>query len=154
MILGESVLRRLIPGLDPDQYQPAGVDLRLGKVLEPVGKAALLEGDDKRLPGYREVEPEDGVYELSPGKAYVWELEPAVKIPKGKAAVFLPRSTLLRSAVSVHTALGDPGFEGKIRVLAVNHGRYPYRVAEGERVVQMVLLDVKGSGVYEGDYGR
>ncbi len=155
MILGEHVLRRLLSGLDPDQYQPAGVDLKLGKMMEPEGSAALLHGDTKVLPRYREVEPdEDGVYELEPGRPYVWELEPEVRIPGDKAALFLPRSTLLRSAVTVHTALGDPGFEGPIQVLAVNHGSEPYRVARGERVVQMILIDVKGAGLYTGDYGR
>ena len=32
MILGEKALRELYPGLDDNQYQPAGIDLKLGNV--------------------------------------------------------------------------------------------------------------------------
>ncbi|AAM02779.1 dCTP deaminase domain-containing protein [Methanopyrus kandleri] len=154
MILGEYVLRDLFPDLDEDQYQPAGIDLKLDRVFRLEGRGALLEGDDKRLPEYREVETEGGVFELEPNVPYVLELAPELEIPEDTAVLFLPRSTLLRSGVSVHTALGDPGFRGKIRVLAVNHHAAPYRIAHGERVVQAVFLRAEDAGRYEGDYGR
>ncbi|WP_168168621.1 deoxyuridine 5'-triphosphate nucleotidohydrolase [Methanopyrus sp. SNP6] len=154
MILGEHVLRELFPDLDENQYQPAGIDLKLDRVFRLEGQSALLEGDDKRLPEYREVETESGVFELEPNVPYVLELAPELEVPEDTAALFLPRSTLLRSGVSVHTALGDPGFRGKIRVLAVNHHTAPYRVARGERVVQAVFLRAEDAGRYEGNYGR
>ncbi|WP_457615331.1 dCTP deaminase [Methanopyrus sp.] len=154
MILGEYVLRDLFPNLEEDQYQPAGIDLKLDRVFRLEGQGALLEGDDKRLPEYREVEAEGDVFELEPNVPYILELAPELEIPEDTAVLFLPRSTLLRSGVSVHTALGDPGFRGKIRVLTVNHHTVPYRIARGERVVQAVFLRAEGAGRYEGDYGR
>lgn len=154
MILGEYVLRYLFPNLDEDQYQPAGVDLKLDKVFRLEGKGALLKGDDKRLPEYHEVEAASGVFELEPNVPYMLELAPELEIPREAAALFLPRSTLLRSGVSVHTALGDPGFRGKIRVLAVNHHTEPYRIARGERVVQAVFVGAINASMYDGDYGR
>lgn len=154
MILGEELLRRVFPGLEEDQYQPAGIDLKLRRVFRLRGEAGLLRGDEKRLPEYREVEPEDGVYRLEPGEPYVLELSPRLEIPEDTVALFFPRSTLIRSGVAVHTAVGDPGFRGRIRVLAVNHHREPYRLARGERVVQAVFVRAEGAGTYSGDYGE
>ncbi len=154
MILGEELLRRVFPGLEEDQYQPAGIDLRLRRVFRLRGEAGLLRGDEKRLPEYREVEPEGGEYRLDPGEPYVLELAPKLEIPEDTVALFFPRSTLIRSGVAVHTAVGDPGFRGHIRVLAVNHHREPYRLARGERVVQAVFIKAKGAGTYSGDYGE
>jgi dUTP pyrophosphatase len=66
--------------------------------------------------------------------------------------LYLPRSTLLRSFVSVQTAVGDPGFYGTLTFLIVNHGDFEYKLKKGDRIAQAVIFPVKGSGEYNGFY--
>jgi dUTP diphosphatase len=75
-----------------------------------------------------------------------------IKIPKGYSMLYLPRSTLLRSFITIHTALGDPGFYGTLQFLLVNQGEYDYTLKKGERIAQGVVFKVEGSGEYNGSY--
>ncbi|RAP50208.1 MAG: deoxyuridine 5'-triphosphate nucleotidohydrolase, partial [Methanosphaera sp. rholeuAM74] len=97
-------------------------------------------------------EVEGDVYTLEPGCSYIASVMGKIKIPKGYAMLYLPRSTLLRSFVSVHTAVGDPGFYGTLQFLVVNNGSYPFTIKRGERFVQAVVFEVTGSGEYDGSY--
>ena len=66
--------------------------------------------------------------------------------------LYLPRSTLLRSFVSVQTAVGDPGFFGTLMIMIYNHGDYEYKIKKGDRIAQGVVFEVEGSGQYSGSY--
>ncbi len=66
--------------------------------------------------------------------------------------LYLPRSTLLRSFVSVQTAVGDPGFFGTLMFMIYNHGDYEYKSKKGDRIAQGVVFEVEGSGQYSGSY--
>ena len=66
--------------------------------------------------------------------------------------LYLPRSTLLRSFVSVQTAVGDPGFYGTLTFLIVNHGQYEFKIKKGDRIAQAVVFPSTGSGEYDGSY--
>ncbi|KZX13206.1 deoxycytidine triphosphate deaminase [Methanobrevibacter curvatus] len=66
--------------------------------------------------------------------------------------LYKPRSTLLRSFVSVQTAVGDPGFYGTLMFLIYNHGEFDYKIKKGDRIAQGVVFEVIGSGEYNGSY--
>lgn len=148
MILGEKELRKLFPEFK-DSIQPAGIDLRLDNVFEQESSASLLDGE-KRLPNLKRLKPP--IYTLKPKKAYIVTVDGKIRIPKGYAMIYLPRSTLIRSFISVHTAFGDPGFHGTLKFLLNNYGDFEYKIKRGERIVQAIIFKVKGSGEYNGDY--
>lgn len=147
-MLGEKELIKLFPEFE-DLIQPAGIDLRLDEVFEQAGPASLLD-DKKRLPELRKLKPP--LYNLKPKKAYLVTVDRKIKIPKGYAMIYLPRSTLLRSFIGVHTALGDPGFQGRLRFLVYNYGDFEYKIKRGERIAQAIVFKVKGSEEYNGSY--
>ena len=66
--------------------------------------------------------------------------------------LYLPRSTLLRSFISVQTAVGDPGFYGTLMFMIYNHGEFDYKIKSGDRIAQAVVFPVEGSGEYDGSY--
>ena len=57
MILGEKALRELYPGLDDNQYQPAGIDLKLGNVKFLYNKEEVYGSVNgvKQLPEQKDV---------------------------------------------------------------------------------------------------
>ena len=149
-MLGEKELRKLFPEYG-DSIQPSGIDLKMDKLYKQTGSGSLID-NKKNLPQLEEVECVDGIYTLEAKTAYSVTIEGKTNIPVGYTMLYLPRSTLLRSFISVHTAVGDPGFYGTLQFMIVNNGDYPYKIKKGERIAQAVVFRVSGSGEYDGSY--
>ena len=143
-MLGEEELVKLFPDF-ADLVQPSGIDLELDKIT-----AGSLIDNEKELPEIEELEGD--IYTLKPHTAYLASIKRKIKIPKGYTMLYLPRSTLLRSFVSVQTAVGDPGFYGTLMFMIYNHGEFEYKIKSGDRIAQAVVFPVKGSGEYNGSY--
>lgn len=149
-MLGEKELLKLFPEYS-DTIQPSGIDLRMDKIYRQVGSGSLID-NEKNLPEIEELESVDDIYTLEPKTAYSVTIEGKIEILTGYTMLYLPRSTLLRSFISVHTAVGDPGFYGTLQFMIVNNGQYPYKIKKGERIAQAVVFPVEGSGKYNGSY--
>ena len=83
---------------------------------------------------------EDAV--LSPGEPQAVGTGLSIELPPGFEAQVRPRSGLaLKHAITLPNSPGtiDPGYRGEIRVILLNLGREPYRVARGERIAQIVI---------------
>ena len=149
-LLGEKELRRLFPEYN-DTIQASGIDLKMDKLYKQAGPGSLID-NEKNLPPLEEVECVDGIYTLESKTSYSVTIMGKTKIPVGYTMLYLPRSTLLRSFISVHTAVGDPGFYGTLQFMIVNNGDYDYKIKRGERIAQAVVFKVEGSGEYTGSY--
>ena len=147
-MLGEEELIKLFPDF-AELVQPSGIDLPLDKIYTQESESSLID-NEKNLPEIKEME--GPVYTLKPHTAYLASIDRKIKIPKGYSMLYLPRSTLLRSFVSVQTAVGDPGFYGTLMFMIYNHGDYEYKIKQGDRIAQGVVFKVEGSGEYNGSY--
>lgn len=147
-MLGEERLKEMFPDF-ADLVQPSGIDLELDKIYAQESGGSLID-NEKNLPEIKELE--GPIYTLKPHTAYLASIKRKIKIPKGYTMLYLPRSTLLRSFVSVQTAVGDPGFYGSLMFMIYNHGNYEYKIKSGDRIAQAVVWPVEGSGIYNGSY--
>lgn len=147
-MLGETELKKLFPDFE-DLVQPSGIDLELDRIYIQKSAGSLID-NGKTLPEIEELEGD--IFTLKPHTAYLASIKRKVKIPKGYAMLYLPRSTLLRSFVSVQTAVGDPGFYGTLMFMVYNHGDFEYKIKSGDRIAQAVVFPVEGSGEYNGSY--
>jgi dUTP pyrophosphatase len=147
-MLGENELLKLFPDFK-ELVQPSGIDLRIDEVYQQKGPGSLID-NEKNLPEIHRLEPP--LYSLKPKNSYLVTVDRKIKIPKGYSMLYLPRSTLLRSFITIHTAVGDPGFYGTLHFLLVNQGEFPYTLKQGERIAQGVVFMVEGSGEYQGSY--
>ena len=166
MINGESILRERYDNLNDDQYQPAGIDLTLGNLYTLEENNLDIYGlfkNMKILPEQCEMSTRNvlvkgnlcKVYTLDPKTAYIAKTNEKIKIDQHSAQFYLPRSSLLRAGISVQTALGDPGFNGHLSFLIVNHTDAPFMIEKHVRFAQ--LIDVACSGIekeYDGDYNE
>ena len=148
MMLGEKELVVLFPDF-ADLVQPSGIDLAIDKIYTQENGGSLID-NEKNLPEIKEME--GPIYTLKPHTAYLASIDRKIKIPKGYTMLYLPRSTLLRSFISVQTAVGDPGFYGTLMFMVYNHGDYEYKIKKGDRIAQAVVFPVEGSGEYNGSY--
>ena len=104
MINGEKILRAMYPNLNDNQYQPAGIDLRLGKINKIVndkGICAIVDGF-KQLP--KQVELEESAakvgstkleigYTLEPHIPYLAVVDKIIKINKDSAQIYILESS-------------------------------------------------------------
>lgn len=147
-MLGEEELIKLFPEF-ADLVQPSGIDLALDEIFIQKSGGSLID-NEKNLPNIEAME--GPIYTLKPHTAYLASIDRKIKIPKGYTMLYLPRSTLLRSFISVQTAVGDPGFYGTLMFMIYNHGDFEYKIKKGDRIAQGVVWEVTGSGEYNGSY--
>jgi dUTP pyrophosphatase len=93
--------------------------------------------------------------ELAPGERQSVATGIAVEIPEGQAGLVLPRSGLAaRHGIALVNAPGliDAGYRGEIRVLLLNtDASRPFTVSGGDRIAQLVLVQVEAPEVVEVD---
>ncbi|MCI0679492.1 MAG: dUTP diphosphatase [Actinobacteria bacterium] len=82
---------------------------------------------------------------LQPGERASVPTGIAVALPPGHAGLVIPRSGHARRAgVGVVNGPGliDSGYRGEIEVLLINHGVAPVTFAKGDRIAQLVVVEV------------
>ncbi len=131
MILSSSeIVRRLQDGdlvIEPYHgisQQPASYDLRAAeKTVLPCGTCTLVPSIER------------------------------VELPADLAATLRCRSSLARRGVLLGGGFVDPGFRGQLTLCLTNTGTEPVTLAGGDRIVQMILQEVRnGDRVYQGRY--
>jgi dCTP deaminase len=76
-----------------------------------------------------------------------------VGLPADLAATLRTRSSFGRRGVLLTAGYVDPGFRGQLTLGLVNMGPEPIEIHAGDRVVQMIIHQVAGSGrTYDGKY--
>jgi dUTP pyrophosphatase len=84
----------------------------------------------------------EGEMVLAPGKRAAVPTGIAIELPPGHEAQVRPRSGLaFKSGV---TCLNSPGtvdadYRGEVKVILINHGDEPFRIARGMKIAQMVI---------------
>ena len=141
--------------IDPHvQIQQAGVDLTVANVFTLEGEGVLDFSNEKRkIPKYCEVIAEGDHWNLKPGTYHVAFNEKII-LPKYIAGLLLPRSSALVCGIVQHTALWDPGFEGR-SFFHVEVSR-PVKIYKNARLGQMIFIKMDGEasgyqGVYQGE---
>jgi dUTP pyrophosphatase len=131
-----------------EQVQPNGVDLTLAGVFEPT-EPGRIGREGKRVADRQECEAAGETYHLDPG-GYVVRYAETVHIPAGHVGFLYPRSSLLRNACMLNTAVWDAGYEGKGEGLLEVHHRI--ELQRGARVAQLVLAAADHEEEYRGSY--
>lgn len=76
-----------------------------------------------------------------------------IELPCDLAATLRCRSSYGRRGILLGAGFVDPGFRGQLTLCLVNMGSDDVSLLNGERVVQMILHEVKGSkDLYAGRY--
>lgn len=141
------------------QLNDHGFDITVDKIYKLVGYSVIdFTNELRTLPRYEELsfektrirDKEVEAVVLEPG-CYVVEINEIVKLPRNICAVVLPRSSLIRSGIALHSALWDAGYHGKGRLMLSVHNSAI--ITENARIGQMMFLtlnaEVEG---YKGSY--
>lgn len=148
------------------QIQPNGVDLTLDAVLTQVEPGRLAQ-EDTTIGERRPVDPIDAIenheiegddskkraenatYQL-PSGGYVVRYGEIVEIPPGYVGFVFPRSSLMRNACMLNTAVWDAGYRGRGEGLLQVH--HEIELERGARIAQLVLARATHETTYDGSY--
>lgn len=146
----------LVQGLTSveEQLQPCGVDFSLLRVdrFTTAGSMGSRAGD-RSLPEYEPLQfDDDGWIHLEAGTCLATFNE-IVNMPLDLVALAFPRSSLLRSGVSLPTSIWDPGYSGRSQALLTVANPAGYDLQRNARLIQMLFLRL-AQPVEEGYQGR
>ncbi|HON38681.1 MAG: dCTP deaminase domain-containing protein [Desulfomonilia bacterium] len=161
-ITGQITTRPLIEHIGSDQIEQiegTTVDLRLGAIYRPVGRASLMR--DKRItPRIEKVmdieESPDGVYLVSGGEYLLFQTIEQVNMPRDVFAYIRPRTTLIRSGIPLETAFISPNYQGRLTVGMKHQGPAEVEIQMGFRILCIAFYPIDGCavpyrGVWQGD---
>jgi dUTP pyrophosphatase len=81
-------------------------------------------------------------------------LNETIHLPTNLMALAKPRSSLLRSGVTLHSAVWDAGYHGRSQALITVYNSYGFTVARNARVLQLVFVSLASAtaSAYAGRY--
>lgn len=139
----------VIEPMDPEQIQPASIDLRIsGEILIAKGE----EIDFGKEPEYENIKGSEIV--LPPKTHVLVRTIEHVELPNDVGGIVKLRSSLSRIGVIFNNAgWVDPGFKGTLTLSVFNPKGVPIRIKAGTRFSQLILmrLDSESEG-YSGKY--
>lgn len=150
MILSDRSIRNAIdrgaiivePEPTEEQFQPASLDVRLGKQLYRVSDDRMLVDEETHC--------------LLPGETYIGHTRDNISLGTMFAAQLTGRSSVGRRGVIIHKTAGwiDPGFSGEITLELYNFTDEPVMLDVGSRVGQLVFfeLDDAPDEPYDGQF--
>ncbi|MFH1639220.1 MAG: deoxyuridine 5'-triphosphate nucleotidohydrolase [Chloroflexota bacterium] len=162
-ILTRSEIEKLVQSQPPlvedyvnleEQLQPNGFDLTLREVALFTSAGQIAASNSGRLISDTMPLPFDGqgFINLPPG-GYLVTFNEVVHLRDDITALGAPRSSLLRSGVTVETAIWDAGYSGRSRSLLVVHNPAGFRIQRDARIMQLVFLRLDGkTDSYRGKY--
>ncbi|MAQ12049.1 MAG: deoxyuridine 5'-triphosphate nucleotidohydrolase [Chloroflexi bacterium] len=137
------------------QLQPNGFDMTVRDVAQLINPGAVGAEDSSRVLSESEIMKfgPDGWLLLEPGP-YLVTFNEVVNLPLDVMALGRPRSSLLRSGVSIHTAVWDAGYHGRSQALLVVYHPDGYRVQRNARLMQIIFfqLETAASRGYQGRF--
>ena len=165
MILSDKTIMKMleeksltITPIEPEQIQPASVDIRLGNTFSIVEDSSTgvitLENEIK----YKTIETD--TYVLLPGQFVLATTMEYFELPDDLTAFVEGRSSLGRRGLFIQNAgCVDPGFKGEITLELFNANRCAIELKSGRRVGQLVFAEMDDvalnpyNGKYQGQTG-
>ena len=151
MILSDKTLE--IYPIEPEQIQPASVDVRLGDTFSIVEDSSTGIIDLEHEIKYKTIKTD--TYVLLPGQFVLATTKEYFVLPDDLTAFVEGRSSLGRMGLFIQNAgWVDPGFRGEITLELYNANRCAIELKAGRRVGQLVFaqMDQAAENPYRGKY--
>lgn len=140
--------------IDPTiQVSPNGIELTLFKIFQFDEPGVIdFSNRERQIPKNKELKPKDGQYTLPEG-TYLVTYNESVQIPPDMIAIGRPRSSLLRSGVTIESAVWDAGYKGRSRGLLTVYNPHGVIIKQNARLLHLIFFWLqKETKPYEGAY--
>ena len=140
LILGASPLITNLTDLE-EQLQPNGIDLTLMEVRELTSSGSIGKDSHQRILSEGKIVAFDkhGWVRLSQG-SYLITFNEICHLPLDLMALGKPRSSLLRSGVTIDTAVWDAGYKGRSQSLLTIFNPHGFEIQQNARLLQLIFV--------------
>lgn len=154
--LAEGWIKFPLKGMDDNQLQPNGIDLRIRQAAKlDVGCKLEMFNCSTNHAKQNNVETRliqnKKCFFLPSFSPHLVETYEYISVPKDVVALVFGRSTLNRNGVILRASIYDSGFENFVGFVV-----YPFinfTIETGTRIAQVVFQSAETSHMYEGQYG-
>lgn len=136
------------------QFQPAGVDISLKQAYKYLDSGKIdFDNIERRISAVEPIQFVNDEINLKQG-AYKVMFNEYVHVPNDCAGFCFPRSSLLRSGITLECAVWDPGYEGRSEALLVVLNPHGAVLKRNAKIGQLVFIKLIGktAHLYEGQY--
>ena len=140
LILSDSPLITSFIDLE-EQLQPNGIDLTLMEVRELTSSGYIGKDSQQRLLSDNKIIAfdEHGWVRLYQG-SYLITFNEICNLPLDLMALGKPRSSLLRSGVTIDTAVWDAGYKGRSQSLLTIFNPHGFEIQQNARLLQLIFV--------------
>ena len=140
LILSDSPLITSFLDLE-EQLQPNGIDLTLMEVRELTSSGYIGKDSQQRLLSDNKIIAfdEHGWVRLYQG-SYLITFNEICNLPLDLMALGKPRSSLLRSGVTINTAVWDAGYKGRSQSLLTIFNPNGFEIQQNARLIQLIFV--------------
>ena len=140
LILSDSPLITSFIDLE-EQLQPNGIDLTLMEVRELTSSGYIGKDSQQRLLSDNKIIAfdEQGWVRLYQG-SYLITFNEICNLPLDLMALGKPRSSLLRSGVTINTAVWDAGYKGRSQSLLTIFNPNGFEIQQNARLIQLIFV--------------
>ncbi len=157
MILGSSEIYKriteeeMISGIDDYNFiiEGATVDVRLDKISEHLGDARFY-GDKRNVGDVRPVLAEElleykDIYQIHSNVPYLVSTIETFKMPVDVIGHIDTRTTMFRSGIILKATYLNPGYNGVLTFMIINHSPTTVLLQRGVRIAQIAFHEIKGT---------
>lgn len=140
------------------QLQPGGLDLTVQTIASFSSSGAIGFDNKERI--LSDTSPlsftASGTINLATG-CYLITYNEVVHLPQNIMALGLPRSSLLRCGVNIHTAVWDAGYSGRSQSLLVIYNPMGFLLHRNAKVLQLIFFQLSRpveqgyTGIFQGE---
>ena len=140
LILSDSPLITSFIDLE-EQLQPNGIDMTLMEVRELTSSGYIGKDSQQRLLSDNKIIAfdEHGWVRLYQG-SYLITFNEICNLPLDLMALGKPRSSLLRSGVTINTAVWDAGYKGRSQSLLTIFNPNGFEIQQNARLIQLIFV--------------
>lgn len=133
---------RLVDPFIAENCEGATINLTLDSSAKRYACATeIVMGEPPNVDGYEDIDLSMGETTLQHGESILIQTHEFVRIPEDYSAVTFERFGVKSLGLVVSPAhYMNPGFQGRISLLAVNHGMTPIRLVPGIKICQIALF--------------
>lgn len=135
------------------QIQPAGFDVSIASISSFTSPGRIdFDNKERKLADLKPLQKFDDDYWFLPQGSYFITFKELTTIPLNVVVLARPRSSLLRSGVTVDTGVWDPGYSGRAGSLMIVTNPHGLWLKDGARVIQLIFFPLEKTTTYKGIY--
>lgn len=139
-----AINNKLVDPFDPKNCEGATINLTLDPLVKRyISKEPLMIGKPVEESDYQEIDLSNGDFWIEPNESVLIQTHEFIIVPNDKAARIYERYGVKSMGLMISPAhYMNPGYRGKISMLAINHASVPFKLVPYVKICQLAIFEL------------